>query len=349
MKRLVGIIIIAILLVAFILGWNLLGPTVKAPKNEDALYVKTGTSYAELRTMLKDKGIISGYFFFDKVASRADLSNNVKPGKYKIEDGSSIINLVKMLKRGDQVPVKFIITKLRTIEDLAAKMGKSLETDSVGSMSVLKNDAFLSTLGLDSNTLMTAVIPNTYNIKWTNTPKEVLSRLKDEAKKFWTDKREKQLAEHNLTSTQAYIIASIVEEETNLKKDKPLVASVYLNRLRKGMKLEADPTVKFAMKDFGLKRILYTHLDYPSPYNTYRNVGLPPGPICTPAINTIDAVLQSPNTDYIFFVADPSLDGTSIFAATYPEHQKNAKAYQDSLNAYILKKQLKKSNIEQTK
>lgn len=343
MKRLLGIFIIGLLLIAFIIGWNLLGPTVNAPKNEDALYVKTGTSYAELRTMLKEKGIISGYFFFDKVASRADFTDNVKPGKYKIEDGSSLIKLVKMLKRGDQVPVKLIITKLRTLEDLAAKMGKNLETDSAGNMAVILDNQFLATLGLDTNTIMTTVIPNTYNIKWTNTPKEVLTRLQDEAKKFWTEKRKKQLVEHNLTSTQAYIIASIVEEETNLKKDKPLVASVYINRLRKGMKLEADPTVKFAMKNFGLKRILYTHLDYPSPYNTYRNIGLPPGPICTPAINTIDAVLESPETDYIFFVADPSLDGTSIFAATYPEHQKNAKAYQDSLNAYLLRKKLKEN------
>jgi len=243
-----------------------------------------------------------------------------------------------MLKRGKQEPVRFIITKLRTVQDLAAKMGKNLEQDSAASLAVLRDISYLKTLGLDTNTVMTAVIPNTYNINWTNTPKEVLTRLKQESDKFWNDEREKKLATKGLTKKQAYILASIVEEETNSKKDKPIIASVYINRVNKGMRLEADPTVKFAMKNFGLKRTMYSHLKYQSPYNTYQNTGIPPGPICTPSINTIDAVLAAPQTKFIFFVADPSLDGSSNFAETYAEHKLNARAYQNALDAYLIKK-----------
>ncbi len=340
-KKIVGIVLVVVLLAAAVIGWNLFGPTVNAPTDGDFLFVKTGTTYPRLKTLLKEKRVIGGELFFNLVADRARLSENVRPGKYKIKKGSSLVSLVKMLKRGNQDPVKFTITKLRTIEDLAAKMGKSIETDSAMSLLVLKDAAFLKTLGLDTHTVMTAVIPNTYNIKWTNDPKEVLTRLKSESEKFWTADKKLQLKTLGLNTTQAYIVASIVEEETNSKNDKPLVSSVYLNRLNKGMKLEADPTVKFAMKNFGLKRILYGHLQFPSAYNTYQNAGLPPGPICTPSISSLEAVLATPNTDYIFFVADPSLDGSSIFAATYPEHQKNARAYQDSLDAYLIRKKQK--------
>lgn len=338
MKRLVGIFILGILLLSFIVLWNLLGPTVKAPREDGYLYVKTGTTYPLLKSVLRERGIINGNFFFDQVAARVDLDKNVKPGKYKIEDGTSVISLVRMLKKGKQEPVRFTITKLRTLQDLAEKLGRSIEMDSAASSAVLHDETFLKTLGVDSNNLMTLVIPDTYNIKWTNTTKEVLTRLKQESKKFWNKKRQAQLAAQGISKKQAYIIASIVEEETNRKKDKSLVASVYMNRLRKGMKLEADPTVKFAMRNFGLKRILYGHLKTQSPYNTYQNVGLPSGPICTPSIISIDAVLTAPSTNYIFFVASPSLDGSSVFSETYAEHKINAKAYQTALDAYLLRK-----------
>ena len=346
MKKPVGIVLGAIVLMGLIVLWNLFGPTVKAPEKDGYLYVKTGTDYPALKSLLKAKGVLNGFFFFDRVAERADFTGNVKPGKYKIENGSSTVSLVRMLKRGRQEPVRFTITKLRTVQDLAAKMGKNLEQDSAASLAVLKDVSFLKTLGLDTNTVMTAVIPNTYNINWTNTPKEVLTRLKQESEIFWNKKREQQLDVVGLTKDQAYILASIVEEETNSKKDKPIIASVYINRVNKGMRLEADPTVKFAMKNFGLKRILYGHLKYPSPYNTYQNTGIPPGPICTPSINTIDAVLAAPRTDFIFFVADPSLDGSSIFAATYAEHKLNAKAYQNALDAYLIKKNQTNKTVE---
>ena len=186
---------------------------------------------------------------------------------------------------------------------------------------------------------MTAIIPNTYLLQWNSTFKKLFTRLKSEEEKFWTDDRKAKAAAKNLTPAEVYTMASIVEEETNKPEDKLLIASSYINRINKGMKLEADPTVKYAMRNFGLKRILHGHLQYESPYNTYRNVGLPPGPICTPSTKTIDAVLGAPKTDYIFFVAKPDFKGYSNFAATYAEHLVFAKAYQKALDSLILSKQ----------
>jgi UPF0755 protein len=182
---------------------------------------------------------------------------------------------------------------------------------------------------------MTLIIPNTYLFWWNSSVKNIFDRFATQKKNFWEGKRTAKAAALNLSPEQVYTMASIVEEETNQPEDKGKIASTYINRLSRGMKLEADPTVKFAMRDFGLKRILYGHLAYPSPYNTYQQTGLPPGPICTPSINTIDAVLDAPKTNYLFFVAKPDLRGYSNFAETYPQHLAFAKAYQQALDSLM--------------
>ena len=240
---------------------------------------------------------------------------------------------------GRQSPVRLVINKLRTKEDLAKKIGQQFEADSLETIQFLSSNDSLRGYGVDSHSVMTLVIPNTYLLNWNSSFKKIFIRLKDEQEKFWNKERTQKAADINLTPQQVYTMASIVEEETNKLKDKGLIASVYMNRISKGMKLEADPTVKYAMRDFGLKRILYGHLAYPSPYNTYQNKGLPPGPICTPSAETIDAVLDAPTTDYIFFVAKPDFNGYSNFAATYAEHLKFAKEYQLALDELIRKKQ----------
>ena len=244
-----------------------------------------------------------------------------------------------MLRSGNQSPVNLVITKLRTKEDLAKKLGNNFECDSISVLQFLNNNDSLSKYDLDSNTAMTAVIPNTYILKWNNTPSTIFKKLFTEKEKFWNNKRKQQAAALQLSEKEVYTLASIVEEETNEEDDKGKIASVYINRMRTGMKLAADPTVKFAMKDFGLKRIYFKHLSYPSPFNTYQHTGLPPGPICTPSIKTIDAVLNAPSTDYLFFVAKPDFSGYSNFASTYEEHQKYARAYQQALDSIITLKQ----------
>ena len=338
MKKIIGLIFLVLIIVGAYSAWQVFGPTVSTPADK-YFYIKTGSDFKTVKTSLKSQNIISGNFFFDKIAAQLKYPENIKPGKYEIKENSSLLSLIRMLNSGSQSPVKLVINKLRTKEDLASKIGKNFECDSAEVISFLTNNDSLQNYKLDTNTVMTAVIPNTYELKWNTSFKKLFSRLKSEQERFWTDERLKKAAVKNLTTQQVYTMASIVEEETNKPEDKLLIASVYRNRISQGQKLEADPTVKYAMRAFGLKRVLRGHLQYQSPYNTYRNKGLPPGPICTPSMKTIDAVLDSPETDYIFFVAKPDFKGYSNFASTYAQHLIFAKAYQKALDSLILSKQ----------
>lgn len=336
-KKIITIIILVLLLGGGFAAWQLFGPTVSAPEGR-YIYIKTGATYDDVKKELLEQKVISGTFFFDKVARYVKYPASVKPGRYQVKGGMSLVNLVRMLRSGNQAPVKLVIIKLRTREDLAQKIAANFECDSASVIALLNNRDSMQRYHLDSNTLMTAVIPNTYNILWNSSPSRIFAKLYNESEKFWNEERIRKAASLNLRPDQVYTLASIVEEETNAQEDKGKIASVYMNRMETGMKLEADPTVKFAMRDFGLKRILNIHLQYPSPYNTYQHTGLPPGPICTPSINTIDAVLDAPQTNYIFFVAKPDFKGLSNFAATYAEHMIYAKAYRDALDSIIIRK-----------
>ena len=340
MKKIIGVVFILLFIIGGCCVWQVFGPTISAPADK-FFYIKTGSSYSDVKTSLKTQNIISGNFFFDKIAGQLKYSDNIKPGKYEIKDNSSLLSLIRMLNSGNQSPVKFVINKLRTKEDLASKIGHNFECDSAEVIHFLMSNDSLQNYKLDTNSVMTTIIPNTYSLKWNTTFRKLFVRLKNEQEKFWTEERLKKAAAKNLTIQQVYTMASIVEEETNKPEDKPLIASVYRNRIASGQKLEADPTVKYAMRNFGLKRILHGHLQYQSPYNTYQNAGLPPGPICTPSTKTIDAVLDSPETNYIFFVAKPDFKGYSNFASTYAEHLIFAKAYQKALDSLIISKQNK--------
>lgn len=333
------VIVLFLLLAVIYAGWNVFGPTLSAPPDK-YFYVRTGATYPEVRRSLEQQHILSGTFFFDKLAGQAKYRANVKPGRYEIKDGMSLLALVRMLKSGRQSPVKLVINKLRTKEDLAGKIGKLFEADSAAAINFLSNNDSLTAYNLDTNTVMTAVIPNTYLITWNGPFKKIFLRLRNEQKQFWTETRLRKANALHLTPEEVYTMASIVEEETNKQEDKGRIASVYMNRINKGMKLEADPTVKYAMRNFALTRILHGHLQYPSDYNTYQHTGLPPGPICTPSAKTIDAVLDAPVTDYIFFVARPDFKGYSNFASTYAEHLLYAKAYQKALDSLITSKNM---------
>ncbi|MFN0081351.1 MAG: endolytic transglycosylase MltG [Ferruginibacter sp.] len=338
MKKIIGFFLLVFSAAVLFISWNIFGPTVSEPQN-DFFYVRTGATFNDVKTSLLEEKIISRNFFFEKIAKQVKYDKSIKPGKYEIKNNSSVLSLIRKLKSGAQSPVKLIINKLRTKEDLASKIGKNFECDSIEVIHFITNNDSLRPYELDTNTVMTAVIPNTYLLQWNGSFKKLFTRLKSEQEIFWTIERKEKAAAKNLTTAQVYTMASIVEEETNKPEDKLLIASVYRNRLAGGQKLEADPTVKYAMRAFGLKRILRGHLQYESLYNTYRNTGLPPGPICTPSTKTIDAVLDSPETDYIFFVAKPDFKGYSNFATTYAEHLVFAKAYQKALDSLIKSKQ----------
>jgi UPF0755 protein len=335
-KGLLIILAIVLLGVAYV-AWGLFGPTVSSPEGK-YFYIKTGETYESVRQHLADQKIIGNSFFFDKLAKQIKYNRAVRAGKYEIKNGSSLVKLVRMLKAGNQSPVRLVINKLRTKEDFAGKIGANFEADSLEVINFISNNDSLAPYHVDTNTVMTLVIPNSYLFWWNGSFKKILERLNDQHQKFWEGNRTAKAARLGLKPAEVYTMASIVEEETNKADDKGRIASVYMNRIKKGMKLEADPTVKYAMRNFGLKRILHGHLAYPSPYNTYQQTGLPPGPICTPSINTIDAVLDAPETNYIFFVAKPDFKGYSNFAATYPEHLVYAKMYQKALDSLIMRK-----------
>jgi UPF0755 protein len=252
----------------------------------------------------------------------------VKAGKYEIRKDMSLLNIVRMLHNGRQAPVRLVITKLRTRESLAALIGRKLECDSARTMHFFESNDSLASYGLDSNTFMTAVFPDTYTYFWNTSPGAVYGKMFGVYKAWWTPERRQRAQELGLNPAKAYILASIIEEETNKDEDKAKIASVYLNRLAKGMKLGADPTVKFALHDFELKRIYDKHLKTASPYNTYLNAGLPPGPICTPSQRTLEAVLAAPKTDYLYFVARPDFSGYSNFSTNFKDHMQFAHEFQ---------------------
>ena len=347
MKKILLIVVLAGLAIGLFIGWKFIGPATFFKPDEKFLYIPSDNANKEtvLALLVKDS-IIRSPQVFNVMAEQMDYWQQIKPGKYKIESGNSILNIVRLLRNGQQTPVNLVITKLRTKEHFASLVGKKFECDSADFIRYLNHPDSAGKYQLDSNTIMTLVFPNTYTYFWNITPGKIFSKLVEEYETFWTPERRKLASARGLSPQTAYILASIVEEETNKHDEKGNIASVYLNRLQKGMRLGADPTVKFALKDFGLKRIYNKHLAVESPYNTYRVNGLPPGPICTPSKKTIDAVINAPETNYLFFVAKSDFSGYHTFAESYSQHLKYAKEYQEALNKYMQRRQPAKDNVD---
>ncbi|MCK9403588.1 MAG: endolytic transglycosylase MltG [Chitinophagaceae bacterium] len=288
---------------------------------------------------LKAKGIIGDTFTFSFLATGMGVWDKVKPGKYEIKKGQSLLTISRILKNGRLAEIKLVINRLRTKEDLAKLIGKNFSTDSTAVMKYLSSNDSLKGLGVDTNRLFTLIIPDTYAFYWNTPLRKILRKLADTKNTFWQNQGRLEKAKAiKLSPEEVYTLASIVEEETNYDSDKIKIASVYINRLNKSMPLQACPTIKFAMRDFSITRIYEKYLFNPSPYNTYRKTGLPPGPICTPAAKTIDLVLNAPRTDYLFFVAKSDFSGYHHFSNSYTEHNKYAQEYQKVLDIYMTKK-----------
>ncbi len=338
----------ALLLVLVLIGaWLVLASGTSFDEKSKPLYIHTGkNNKQDVLIALNEGKFLKSPSIFKTVANQLGVWDKLKPGKYNIKKGASILSIAKILRNNQQAPVKLVINKLRTVENLAHLIGKNFEADSTEVISFLQNTDSLSKFSVDTNTAMTMVIPNTYEFYWSTPTGKILKKLHDESDAFWNrNNRSKKAEDMGLTPNQVYTIASIVEEETNKNDEKGNVASVYMNRYHKGMPLGADPTIKFALKDFSLKRIYFKHLAVVSPYNTYRNKGLPPGPICTPSTKTIDAVLDAPKTDYLFFVAKSDFSGYHTFSTNFEEHRKNAAIYQKALDEMILRKQKAKESL----
>ncbi|MBI9069588.1 MAG: endolytic transglycosylase MltG [Salinivirgaceae bacterium] len=296
------------------------------------IYIPTGSDYLDLTTILYESGIIINRSSFEWVAEKKNYPTNVKPGRYEIKESMSNNELVNLLRSGRQTPVKLVFNKVRTKEVFAGIIAKQIEADSAELVIKLNNHKFLSKYSKNKETAMTLFIPNTYELYWNTNAESFVARMNKEYERFWNDKRRKKATEIGMTPDEVITLASIVEEETIKNDEKEALAGVYVNRLKKNIRLGADPTVRFALGDFNIKRILNKHLEYQSPYNTYRNSGLPPGPICLPSITTIDAVLNYEKHKYLYFCAKDDFSGYHVFAKTLKQHNQNAAKFHRALN-----------------
>lgn len=331
-KKLILIVLIILLAGAAFIGWRFFMSNTAFSEKSKYLYIRTGhATYDEVFQTIKDSQLVNNPSSFDFLAHRMDLPEKIRAGRYEIQKGMSLSDIVRMLRNGRQSPVNLVITKLRTKENLAALIGRKFECDSASVMGYISNTDTLNAYGFDTNTIMATIYPNTYTYFWNTTPSAIFKKLFAEYKTVWTPERVQQATALGLTPVKAYTLASIIEEETQNNSEKDTMASVYLNRYNAGMPLQADPTVKFALRDFSLKRIYEKHLTVESPYNTYRHKGLPPGPICTPSLTTLDKVLQSPKTKYLYFVVSPDLS-RHIFTENYEDHLIYAREFHKSMD-----------------
>ncbi len=280
------------------------------------------------------------------ISGEADLKMHMKliaivhpePGHYVFPAQMGDKEFINRLKLGEQTPVKLKWTNsVRTREELAGRIGAQLLMDSATILSMLEDDKYMANFGMNKETSRCLFIPNTYEVYWTISPDALFKRMEREYNTFWNEERRRKAEERNLTPIDIAIIASIVEGETYVTKDMPTIASLYMNRLRIGMPLQACPTIKYALGDFKLKRILNRHLNVDSPYNTYKNKGLPPGPIRCPLPRTMDYVLDAPKTNYLYMCASPKLDGTHIFSSSYGTHASAARSYHKTMNQMHIK------------
>lgn len=299
---------------------------------EKTLFIKRNTSYEELVITLNETDLIQNDKAFNLLASKMNLKNNIHSGKYVIPEGASLYDLLAILRGGLQTPVKLIINNVNFKGDLAARISQQIELDSARIYTFLTDESQLEALGYTKDNIMCLFIPNTYEVYWNISLEAFLEKIKTEHANFWNESRLAKAKALGLDEQKAFILASIVEKEYKFGEERSRIAGVYINRLNLGMKLQADPTVKFALGDLTLKRILTVHTEYDNPYNTYFNTGLPPGPICLPETSTIDAVLNAEEHEYLYFCAKEDLSGYHVFNTTYAAHLQTARLYQAALN-----------------
>lgn len=334
--RTVLLILLAIILVATAVGINQLyrmcyRNVCTKSQQEEFLYINSRMNVDELMAFMKDSYDIESPWNF-KLHAELLHFNYVMPGRYKVNPVEADLHFIRRLRNGEQTPVKISFNNIRTKAQLSQRLAEQLMLDSLTIHNVLDNEEFLKEYDLTPETALTLFLPNTYEVYWSTTAKGLIKRLHKDYTAFWNTERLEKAQRIGLTPTQVSILASIVDEETNKVKEKPIVAGLYLNRLRIGMPLQADPTVKYAVGDFTLRRILYKHLSVDSPYNTYKYSGLPPGPIRIPSISGLEAVLNRTQHNYLYMCAKETFNGEHNFASTLTEHNRNAQRYQAALN-----------------
>ena len=300
---------------------------------EKYIYIPSNSEFTDVVKILLENGLLINANSFEWLAKQKKYDTNIKAGRYRINRALNNNDLVNLLRSAKQTPIKVTFNNLRNKEQLAGKIGSQIEADSLSILKYITDTTFLNKLKLNTDNVACLFIPNTYEFYWNTSVEGFVNRMVKEYSDFWNSSRKKKAAEIKLNYYQVAVLASIVEKEQSIKRDeRPEIAGLYLNRLKKRMKLESDPTLIFALGDFTIKRVLNKDKKVESPFNTYKKKGLPPGPICIPSINAIDAVLNASEHNYIFMCAKEDFTGYHNFAKTYTKHLINARKYQKALN-----------------
>ena len=310
-------------------------PNVVLPVNttEKYIYIPTDADFLTVVKVLSENGLLINSNSFEWLAKQKKYTNNIKPGRYKIDRALNNNELINLLRSGRQTPIKVTFNNLRTKEQLAGKISSQIEADSITLLHYISDTLFQQKLSLTDDNVACIFIPNTYEFYWNTSADQFVKRILKEYQKFWNNDRKSKADKIKLNYYEVATLASIVEKEQTIKSDeRPEIAGLYLNRIKKKMKLESDPTLIFALGDFTIKRVLNKDKKVDSPFNTYKHKGLPPGPICIPSINAIDAVLNASSHKYIFMCAKEDFSGYHNFARTYAKHLVNARKYQKALN-----------------
>jgi UPF0755 protein len=325
-----GVIVVATALAAY--GYSVISTGFGIDKTV-YIYIDENKDYNALIGQLEDSARIESPSNFDRMASILSYKDNIKTGRYAVTPDMTAYDLLKNLRNGHQTPIKLKFNNIRTKEDLASRIAGQLMFSEESLLNKLSDAEVCQSFGFTPEDVVAMFIPNTYEIYWDMSTDNFLQRMKREYNRFWNEERTAKAKEAGLSPIEISTLASIVEEECTFSDEYPVVAGLYLNRLRIGQPLQADPTVKFAVGDFSLRRILNKHLEVDSPYNTYQHAGLPPGPIRIPSIRGIDAVLNYNKNDYLYMCAKEDFSGRHNFARTYAAHQANATRYRNALNA----------------
>ncbi len=326
-----ALIIISVIVVSIFFK-SLYSLRIHTEKDDIVLYIPTGARYSQVMNSLNSKVTITDPKLFDWIAKKKNYPDHIKPGKYIIQNNISYINLINLLRSGRQTPVKITFSLIRTLNELSGKVGGQIEADSAELMSFLSDPENYRNDGFTRENVISVFIPNTYKFLWNTGAEGFYRRMVQEYKIFWNDQRLAKAREKGLNPIEVAILASIIDDEVAKPDEKPRIAGVYLNRLKRGIPLQACPTIKFALNDFTISRILYKYLQVESPYNTYKYKGFPPGPIGCPSVEGIDAVLNAEAHDYIFFAAKADFSGYHNFSRTLAEHNRYAATYQKELN-----------------
>jgi UPF0755 protein len=297
------------------------------------LKIPSNGVYKQVAKQLYDEKVINDAVSFGFVAKILDYQEAVKPGLYKVDPKMSNLELVRMLRSGRQVPVKVTFNNVRTKEDLAEKITANLEVTEEQFLDLIQDSVYIRKYDFEVETVMSMFIPNTYEFWWNTGPEALFDRMYKEYEAFWTEERKQKAQALGLTRKEVSTLASIVQAESQKADERSKIAGVYMNRIKLGMPLQADPTLVYATGDFALKRVLNVHKEIDSPYNTYKYTGLPPGPINLPDINSLNAVLNTEKHDYLYFCAKDDFSGYHAFASNYNDHINNARRYQKALNA----------------